>query len=426
MKKIFIFTLLSCITISLLAQITIKDEIVERPVYKPQPFDSLTNFTAQENFFNYKKYIGYELYCLPFSTKYKFKKESDKNYSRIYNSTFTVKDSSLIIEPHKPFYEEDPLAKMYFPDTTRLNKQQQASYQNLKEKYEKKFVRKTNICYPYFFPNEPKYLDGTPFYTNPDSLSGHYFTILDFEFFKYNKYYSFENFDPGYDKFFKFRVKLKNNLTGDTLYWNTSSYHDDPAMVLVPYLVKQQQFKSKKFVTQRTFTEKVDTHTGEIYTIKPFETWECVDVAFVNTSKDYFVHLYYFLRNGDKEITFESREINDEQCFITEEKYLFLEAEKQRKKEEIERERVERERMAKEEKIKHEKAIIEKYGSKIGTYINNNQVVIGMTAKMCEESWGRPINVYTTYLQNQIYEQWVYDMGTYLYFKNGILTAIQK
>ena len=105
---------------------------------------------------------------------------------------------------------------------------------------------------------------------------------------------------------------------------------------------------------------------------------------------------------------------------------MFLEAEKQRRKEEIERERLEHERMAKEEKIKHEKTMIEIYGTKLGSYINNNQVVIGMTTKMCEESWGRPINVYTTYLQNQIYEQWVYDMGTYLYFKNGILTAIQK
>lgn len=426
MNKISTLVFVLFVATALSAQISVKDEIIETPVYKPIPFDSLTNFTAQENYLTYKKYIGYDLYCLPFSTKYHFKKESDKNYSRIYGSTFTTSDSSLIIEPHKPYYEEDPVAKTFFPDTTRLNRQQLASYHNLRDNYEKSFIRKTNLYNPFIFKNEPKYLDGTPIYTNPDSLSGHYFTILDFDFFKYNRYYSFEDFDSGDDKFFKFRVKLRNKLTGDTLYWNTSSYHDDPAMVLVPYWVKQQQLKGKKFVTQRTFTEKVDTHTGEIYTIRPFETWECIDVAFVNTSKDYLVHLYYFLRNGDKEVTFENREINDEQCFITEEKYLFLEAEKQRRKEEIERERLEHERMAKEEKIKHEKTMIEIYGTKLGSYINNNQVVIGMTTKMCEESWGRPINVYTTYLQNQIYEQWVYDMGTYLYFKNGILTAIQK
>ena len=147
MNKISTLVFVLFVATALSAQISVKDEIIETPVYKPIPFDSLTNFTAQENYLTYKKYIGYDLYCLPFSTKYHFKKESDKNYSRIYGSTFTTSDSSLIIEPHKPYYEEDPVAKTFFPDTTRLNRQQLASYHNLRDNYEKSFIRKTNFSY---------------------------------------------------------------------------------------------------------------------------------------------------------------------------------------------------------------------------------------------------------------------------------------
>lgn len=53
---------------------------------------------------------------------------------------------------------------------------------------------------------------------------------------------------------------------------------------------------------------------------------------------------------------------------------------------------------------------------------------IGMTAKQVIEktSWGEPESVNRTITQSGVDEQWVYGLGTYLYFKNGRLTAIQN
>lgn len=44
---------------------------------------------------------------------------------------------------------------------------------------------------------------------------------------------------------------------------------------------------------------------------------------------------------------------------------------------------------------------------------------------MCIEAWGQPEDINRTIVQGNINEQWVYSLDCYLYFDNGILTAIQ-
>ena len=53
---------------------------------------------------------------------------------------------------------------------------------------------------------------------------------------------------------------------------------------------------------------------------------------------------------------------------------------------------------------------------------------IGMTAKQVTEktNWGEPESINKTVTQYGVEEQWVYGLGTYLYFRNGRLTAIQN
>ncbi|MGG6440505.1 hypothetical protein ABET52_13770 [Saccharococcus caldoxylosilyticus] len=66
-----------------------------------------------------------------------------------------------------------------------------------------------------------------------------------------------------------------------------------------------------------------------------------------------------------------------------------------------------------EEKIEH-------------TTKNPKTVSIGMTQEeVLTEGWGRPIDINRTITANGTIEQWVYDGDKYLYFENGILTAIQ-
>lgn len=54
-------------------------------------------------------------------------------------------------------------------------------------------------------------------------------------------------------------------------------------------------------------------------------------------------------------------------------------------------------------------------------------VSIGMSKEdVLASSWGRPASVNRTSTQYGTQEQWVYGDGNYLYFKNGVLTAIQN
>jgi hypothetical protein len=54
-------------------------------------------------------------------------------------------------------------------------------------------------------------------------------------------------------------------------------------------------------------------------------------------------------------------------------------------------------------------------------------VRVGMTAKqVLESSWGKPESVNRTTTASSVNEQWVYGGGSYLYFDNGVLTAIQN
>lgn len=54
-------------------------------------------------------------------------------------------------------------------------------------------------------------------------------------------------------------------------------------------------------------------------------------------------------------------------------------------------------------------------------------VTIGMTtAQVLKSNWGKPNNVNRTLTANGAHEQWVYHDHNFLYFENGILTAIQN
>jgi hypothetical protein len=107
-----------------------------------------------------------------------------------------------------------------------------------------------------------------------------------------------------------------------------------------------------------------------------------------------------------------------------------IENERQRKEEiayqvkteqEIKRAKAKR---AESEKIRHAE-LIRKYGQEKGDLIFNKKVKIGWSKEMCTESWGKPNDINRTTMQDLVREQWVYGLDRYLYFDNGVLTAIQ-
>lgn len=55
----------------------------------------------------------------------------------------------------------------------------------------------------------------------------------------------------------------------------------------------------------------------------------------------------------------------------------------------------------------------------------NGRVRIGMTAGMVRESWGNPSHINRTTTALGVREQWVYKGRSYIYFDNGVVSAMQ-
>ena len=77
------------------------------------------------------------------------------------------------------------------------------------------------------------------------------------------------------------------------------------------------------------------------------------------------------------------------------------------------------------EEQEYKSSLIKRFGRKNASIILENAVKIGFTKEMCVEAWGEPYDINRTVTRNIIHEQWVYDIGRYLYFEGNILTAIQ-
>ena len=82
---------------------------------------------------------------------------------------------------------------------------------------------------------------------------------------------------------------------------------------------------------------------------------------------------------------------------------------------------------------KREKERIDKINSHKGEWSDEiirvlleKKVRIGMTSEMCRLGWGKPNKINRTTTTYCVREQWVYGNGNYLYFEDGVLTAIQN
>jgi hypothetical protein len=58
--------------------------------------------------------------------------------------------------------------------------------------------------------------------------------------------------------------------------------------------------------------------------------------------------------------------------------------------------------------------------------IKNERVAIGMTPIQARLAWGLPSSINRTITANGSREQWIYKIGSYLYFDSGLISAIQN
>jgi hypothetical protein len=67
-----------------------------------------------------------------------------------------------------------------------------------------------------------------------------------------------------------------------------------------------------------------------------------------------------------------------------------------------------------------------KWSPKVWDAIQHGRVYAGMSEDMATMSWGKPSTINRTIVAGRTREQWVYDSNSYLYFDDGILSAIQN
>ena len=84
---------------------------------------------------------------------------------------------------------------------------------------------------------------------------------------------------------------------------------------------------------------------------------------------------------------------------------------------------------AKERQEKEQQRIqvlVDKYGQSNVNLARQGKVKIGWNKELCIEAWGKPRSVNKTTTAYGVHEQWAYSTSRYLYFDDGILTAIQE
>lgn len=458
----FYFTLLILMTVMVLessAQIVIREtNVIEKAIIKPQRFDSLTNISRQKNIIDYNKYIGYKMFYLPRSKKHIAQNKDTRIINFLYSQDTTVLRKSGKI----PFEDiainrnwldtygsnEKEIKRKALKNTAYLAtqgrigqgaKQLLEKYNSMLKDYEALDVEKTKVYKPIFYHVSTNEFTGEikgEVGTSVDSVEGKYFTIVDIKA-KVSKQKVFKKLEDVASNqgssWAELSITLKNESNNDTLYWLTSSRNIGKPFILVPYFEKMRNIYLNKKIklkdknsTTTALLNMVDVNTGQKVSISYGEVWECSDVSFVDLEDSYYLAAHCFLRNGSSEVKVSLESGVLERYFILEEDFIAQEKERQMQEEQRKLEAIERQKKLEKEQLAHRKYCIEKWGNKMGGYIAEGKVVLGMNKDMCLESWGKPINKNANLIAGSSHEQWMYDWNTFLYFENGILTAIQN
>ncbi len=212
--------------------------------------------------------------------------------------------------------------------------------------------------------------ESSDFFSNYDKLAGKYFMVLDV-------------IQSSADNIY---LKLEQIDTKEICYFNYSSEYKTsfPFIVVGFYEKLKQRFINRSFVlANNMIDDNIKFKTGE--------NWKCIDVAIT----DDFYNLSLIFQNSVGNKT--SLDFN----YVIDTSFSRL-------------------------IIPLQKAEIykRKFGISNWNLILQGKVAIGMTKEMAIFSWSEPQKINKTITSNSVSEQWVYD-GSYLYFRNGKLYAIQ-
>ncbi|MDD3033098.1 MAG: hypothetical protein PHT25_00755 [Bacteroidales bacterium] len=221
--------------------------------------------------------------------------------------------------------------------------------------------------------------------TDYNFLVGRYFKVIDIvttegttiPFIEYGKDYNKNYF-----------LKLVNKETNDTIYYHYDGYEHNFPFIVGGFIEEQKKkLVGKEFVFHNSeFEGATDIQTGKEITIITGQKWKCIDLTI--EGKYYELSLVFENSLGQRTVEEFDRVINVA--------YPATKADNYKKK----------------------------FGLEKWILILKGKVQIGMTKEMCKLSWGEPDDINTTITLGKKWEQWVYS-DNYLYFENGVLTAMQ-
>ena len=204
---------------------------------------------------------------------------------------------------------------------------------------------------------------------------------------------------------------LKDNTSGDIIY----SIGSDRYLILVPYLEKLKQiYDGKEVVATGDFSANTIPLTGQFVSIISGSIWKCKvslirEDEIIDHGGEELI-IVYILNNENKNIIALTKP--DYGCPVME--YSFI----------LKNDYIKLEKQSKQEKQSKANNYIKKFGKVYGPLVEQGKVKIGMTKKMCEESWGNNHNSYKTTNSSGEKDVWNYSNSRSLVFANGILEKI--
>lgn len=231
------------------------------------------------------------------------------------------------------------------------------------------------------------YKSNNYFNSTYDELAGKYFKVI-----QVIKHPRVDDNEVLYGS--KFFLKLVGKENKDTVYFEyESKYEHNYPFIIVGFFEKQKKaFVGKQFIFQDFVLKgSPNIKTGENISIVTGQIWKCIDL----TVEERYYNLSLLIENPLGEKT----TISYDHVFDS-----------------LDKGRVFSKNGAEN--------YIKRFGKENFNTILQAKVKVGMTTEMCKLSWGRPKSINETITSGNKTEQWVYK-DNYLYFDNGILTAIQ-
>ncbi len=210
-----------------------------------------------------------------------------------------------------------------------------------------------------------------------------------------DKYFIVEKIEKAKFGFDYFVLTLKEKSKGEKYYYvSDHSYDFNFPFLAVGYVDKLKRNNvGKQFIVRGETRLKdgpvTDINTGKILNFENGSVWKCNDITL---DSEYFTLCILLVNDKNESVLVTAECLNNPDVLI---------------------------------KSEYGNKLKQKYGAALWNSAINKKVKLGMPRELCLIAWGKPSLINKTVTEGRTVEQYVYGTNSYLYFTDGILTAVQ-